>query len=90
MVAGQRPEWQEIMALRPEVKAYYSQWATLTLRDGLLYHQWQAPDGEANVLQLLVPLSLRCQVLWLLHSSVGTSHLGLGDMAKKHHDNCLI
>lgn len=77
LAAGQRPERQEIMAFGPEVKAYHSQWATLTLRDGLLYRQWQTPDGEATLLQLLVPRSLRHQVLQLVHGSVGMGHFGV-------------
>lgn len=38
LVAGECPEWQEITTFGPEVKAYYSQRATLTLCEGLLYY----------------------------------------------------
>lgn len=77
LVAGRRPERQEMMVFGPEVKAYYSQWATITLCDGLLYRQWQTPDGKATLLQLLVPRSLQHQVLRLVHGSVGTDHFGV-------------
>lgn len=71
------------MALGPEGKAFYSQWATLTLCDGLLYHQWQTPDSETTFVQLLVPHSLWCQVLRLVHGSVGTGHFGVAKTLRR-------
>lgn len=83
LVAGRRPERQEMMVFGPEVKAYYSQWATITLCDGLLYRQWQTPDGKATLLQLLVPRSLQHQVLRLVHGSVGTDHFGVAKTLRR-------
>ncbi len=62
----------DLTRARSEVKTYYSQWATLTLHDGLLYRQWRTPYGKATLLQLLVPHFLQCQVLRIVHGSVGT------------------
>ncbi|CAL8311029.1 unnamed protein product [Merluccius merluccius] len=45
--AGRHPDWTS--------KTYYSQWASLSLDNGLLYRSWQAPEGGRPVLKLLVP-----------------------------------
>ena len=69
--AGQRPEWSDVSALDKESKAYYSQWASLAVINGLLYRRWQAADGNGEIQQLLVPLGLREKVLQLVHGAVG-------------------
>lgn len=74
--AGQRPEWKEVSALGPEVKAYHSQWGNFELHGGVVCRRWQAPGRGADLLQLLVPHTLRTQVLQVVHGSVGTGHYG--------------
>ena len=63
----QHPEWTEVSAQGPEVKAYYSQWGNLDVHDWLLYRRWHVP------LQLLVPRLLRPQIV---HGLVGVGHYG--------------
>ena len=75
--AGRRPEWAEVSALGPELKAYHSQWGNLESQGELLYRRWQAPARGGDILQLLVPRALRSQVLQLVHGSVGTGHFGI-------------
>lgn len=60
--AGARPAWPAVSALSLEAKAYYSQRATLTRRDGLLYRVWRAPGQGGEVWQLLVPKDRRTLV----------------------------
>lgn len=58
------------------MKAYYSQYNNLETHGGLLYRTWRALGQGKDLLQLLVPRSLRSQVLELVHGSVGASHYG--------------
>lgn len=74
--AGQRPGWQEVSALGPELKAFHSQWGNFELHDGVMYRRWQAPGRGTDLLQLLVPRKLRAQVLQVVHGSVGAGHFG--------------
>ncbi|CAI5646298.1 unnamed protein product [Oreochromis niloticus] len=74
--AAQRPDWTGVSGQEPEVKAYYSQYNNLETHDGLLYRRWRAPGQGRDLLQLLVPRSLRSQVLELVHGSVGAGHYG--------------
>lgn len=74
---GQRPAWNAVSALDPETKALYSQWTSLSIRDGLLHRRWQTPNGHREVFQLLVPRQLRPRVLQLVHGSVGAGHFGV-------------
>ena len=74
--AGQRPRWEEVSALGPEVKTYHSQWGNFEVHDGVMYRRWQAPGRGNDLLQLLVPRALRPQVLQVVHGSVGAGHYG--------------
>ncbi|KAJ8409979.1 hypothetical protein AAFF_G00210200 [Aldrovandia affinis] len=68
---GWRPEWADVATLDTETRAYHSQWASLEARDGVLYWRWRAPGRGADLLQLLVPRTLRTQVLQLVHGATG-------------------
>ncbi|XP_025754447.1 uncharacterized protein LOC112842363 [Oreochromis niloticus] len=74
--AARRPGWTGVSGRGPEVKAYYSQYNNLETHDSLLYRRWRAPGQGRDLLQLLVPRSLRSQVLELVHGSVGAGHYG--------------
>lgn len=74
--SGQHPEWAEVSALGPEVKAYHTQWGNFEVHNGVIYRRWQAPGRGTNLLQLLVPQALCVQVLQVVHGSVGVGHYG--------------
>jgi len=57
-----------------ETKAYFSQWATLARRDGLLYRVWCVPGQGRGVWQFLVPEDWHKRVLRSVHSSEGAGH----------------
>jgi len=62
----------EVLALYGETKALHFQQHNHHLRDDLLYHCWKLPDGQWEMLKLLVHCQLRKQVLrlteWLSRS----------------------
>ena len=73
----QRPKWVQIAHQNSVVKAYWSQWDRLVLRDDILYRKWW-PTGNCNlVLQLVLPESLRGLALNQLHDQASSGHLGI-------------
>uniref|UniRef100_A0A3P9LUG1 Gypsy retrotransposon integrase-like protein 1 n=1 Tax=Oryzias latipes TaxID=8090 RepID=A0A3P9LUG1_ORYLA len=72
--AGQRPDWSAVSAGDPELKTLHSQWGNLELHNGVLYRRWRAPGAGRDRLQLLVPTSLRDEVLHWVHGAAGAGH----------------
>uniref|UniRef100_A0AAV2M0R0 Gypsy retrotransposon integrase-like protein 1 n=1 Tax=Knipowitschia caucasica TaxID=637954 RepID=A0AAV2M0R0_KNICA len=72
-----RPEWPAVSPHGTDIKAYYSQWGNIELRNGLLFRRWRAPGQGKDILQLLVPRSLQPQVLQSVHGSIGSGHFGI-------------
>lgn len=74
---GLRPEWQEISTESVELKHYWSKFDSMVLDDEILYHKWESDTGRNDVLQILLPESLRLDVLHHLHNSPTGAHLGV-------------
>uniref|UniRef100_A0AAV2KVV7 Gypsy retrotransposon integrase-like protein 1 n=1 Tax=Knipowitschia caucasica TaxID=637954 RepID=A0AAV2KVV7_KNICA len=72
-----RPEWPAVPPHGTDIKAYYSQWGNIELRNSLLFRRWRAPGQGKDILQLLVPRSLQPQVLQSVHGSIGSGHFGI-------------
>ena len=75
--AGNRPEWPAFAHLDSTTKAYWAQWDSLALREGVLYHRWESPERGDETWQLVLPTALRAGVLKLLHDSPVGGHLGV-------------
>ena len=58
------------------VKAYWSQWDLLPVREGVLYRLWVSDSGEQNTYLLVVPQILRSDILYELHNGPTGGHLG--------------
>ena len=54
----------------PEVLAYWSRWNELTIRGGVLFKKWFPKDDSRPVLQTVVPIVGRKEILSQLHSSL--------------------
>jgi len=59
---GQRPARQEIASEGPSAKAYWLQWDSLLLRDGVLQRKWESPNLRTSIFQIIVPQKKNCQV----------------------------
>ena len=62
----------------PHLRRLIQQWKQLQIRDGVLWRQFQNTTDEVapEVLQLVIPQSLRAEVLQELHSGLVGGHLG--------------
>jgi len=67
------PKWDEIAMESVEVQNLWSQWATLEMKDGVLYRKMMKPDNTVNYFQLIVPRRLRQTIICQVHEM---GHLG--------------
>ena len=72
-----RPKWEEVAPSSDYTKAYWAQWDSLQLINGVLHRLWETPSGDATLRQLVIPVSLRERVLQELHGSVTAGHFGI-------------
>lgn len=68
---GNRPSGEERKAVSQPALALLRQWDRLMERDGVLYRQAFRPDGLEAVSQLILPASLREEVLTKVHQDHG-------------------
>ena len=72
-----RPTWEDVSPQSPSVKALWSQWDRLELKDSVLFRRWESDDGRQIINQLILPKSLRESALTAHHNHTTASHLGV-------------
>lgn len=70
-------EWSRVNDDNAEVRSLFAQRQTLEMRQGLLYRQFQKPDGTVRFYQAVIPRSLQPTILSQIHDSKLSGHLGL-------------
>ena len=70
-------------ARSPAFRRLYQIWDQLLVQNGLLFRQFETEEGNASHLQLVLPKSLRTDVLQDLHSGAMGGHLGEDKMLGK-------
>ena len=80
----ERPTWKAISGEGHELKALWSQWSILEVREGILYRKYIPETGKGLeddkpqvVYQLVAPRSLRKAIMQHLHDHKMGGHLGL-------------
>ena len=53
----------------PEVLTYWSRWSELTVRKSIIYRRWYCWDAKPPILQIVVPVVDRKEILDQLHAS---------------------
>jgi len=68
LTEGSRPEWNTVRGFSPAEKAYWHQFESLLLADGVIYRK-RSPDTEPveEFQQLLMPCGLRNEFLDAIH-----------------------
>ena len=72
----QRPAWEEISSESADLKFLWSRTEQLRMLENCLYLRWEDATGNNVSFKLLVPSSLRNQVVLQLHDARTAGHLG--------------
>ena len=71
-----RPQWDMVSQASSALKTIWRSWDRLKIEGGLLYRQFIDEEKNTDLLQLLVPKSLRSDVLHNFHDIPSAGHLG--------------
>ena len=85
-----RPSKEKVSQYSETTKLYWAQWASLRIRNGLLYREWETPSGECKIFQLVLPKQLRNYVLHSLHGTPTGGHFGIAKMLDKVRGSVLL
>ena len=75
--SDRRPDWKDISHLSTSIKHYWALWDSLILQNGLVYRRKFHDTAGVETYLLLVPKSLRKEVMKLLHNNITAGHLGV-------------
>ena len=75
LVEKSRPPYHNVSSQSWVVKALWSQWTSLTVKDNILYRKYQ--EKNEGVLQAVIPFSERRKVLFLCHDNKTAGHFGI-------------
>ena len=84
---GKRPPISDMVAEGPVLRYFWNQWCLLEMHDGLQHRKSFKPDGKNFELQLLVPKCLQKQIVYDMHNTILSAHLGSKKNLKRllHH-----
>ena len=71
-----RPTAAELAAKSPATRHYCLLWKSLEFRDRMLFRKFHRQDGTGTHLQFLVPKSLKNEVMYQMHNTLLSGHLG--------------
>ena len=74
--SAERPSWQQVETESPAMKHLWQQWELLRLQDGMLQRRWAEARGRVSYWVVLVPCTLRRELLREMHRGIMSSHLG--------------
>lgn len=78
--AGRKPTTDQVKSLGPASRRLFQLWDQLTVRNGLLWRQYEGAEDHEATLQLVVPKARQAEVLKDLHDGVLAGHLGVEKM----------
>ena len=73
---GKRPSSQDMVTHSPATRHYWIIWDPLRLQDGILMKKLLKQDGTGEYQQFLVPRPMRREVMYQMHDSLISGHLG--------------
>ena len=81
----ERPCNQEVCSWSPAARHYWNSWEQLQIIDGVLFRKFDKRDDTAHYLQMIVPSSMKKEILTDMHACLLSGHLG----KKKTHEKLL-
>ena len=81
---NKRPSGREMVSTSPACRHYWILWDSLQFERGLLFKKFMKKDGSGEYLQFLVPRVMKPEILFQMHNSVLSGHLGCKKKKKKH------
>jgi len=73
----ERPCWNEVAKYSDTAKNYWAQWDSLEVVEGILYRNWSSADGRERFRQLIVPHSLKRELVARVHGVMVGGHFGI-------------
>ena len=83
MEAHKKPDTDCQKAQSLVARRLFQIWDQLVLRDGILFRRYESSSGSRVVFQLVVPKSIRKEVLQELHEGAIGGHLGEAKVLNK-------
>lgn len=74
--AGDRPYGPEVCASSLATRHYWNSWSSLVVSNGVLFRRYTKKDGTGSYFQLMVPGSVKSDVLYQMHNTLLSGHLG--------------
>ena len=72
-----KPCWSEVSPEGLELKTLWNQWSRLEVHGGVSYRRWVKEETNNTTLQLVLPKSMKKEVLTALHDASTSGHLGM-------------
>lgn len=76
MLEDKRPSSQEMVTHSPATRHYWILWDSLRFQDGILMKKFMKQDRSGEYMQFIVPRSMRQEILYQMHDSLVSGHLG--------------
>ena len=89
-VEGDRPSGKEMVSRSPACRHYWILWDSLVVEEGLLFKKFIKKDGTGEYLQFIVPKAMKQEVLFQMHSSILSGHLGCKKTKEKNPSEILL
>jgi len=71
-----KPPIEALISESEATKVYWSQWDQLTIHNGVLCRRFYGKGSQPNVLQMIVPATLRSEAMKRCHAGIAGGHLG--------------
>ena len=75
-LTGNKPSSQDMVTRSQASRHYWILWDSLAVYDGILCKKFVKRDGSGEYLQLVVPSSMKKEILHQMHDSLVSGHLG--------------
>ena len=75
-LSDSRPKSQDMITKSPACRHYWIIWDVLVIKDRILLKKFFKKDGTGGYLQFLVPRAMKTNILFQMHNSLLSGHIG--------------